>query len=95
MSATQQYGIISEAIVEEAAEVVREGRFTKPLVAYIAGRTLSAGMRFSHASAIIESGRGSAQSKIKTLEEVGAHLVEHPQKIAATLARILKVGEPR
>ena len=89
------FGEIGTVAEEEAAEVVKEGRFTKPLVAYIAGRTLPAGMRFSHASAIIEGGRGTAESKIKALEEVGAHVVEHPQEIAVVLAKILKDGESK
>lgn len=89
------FGEIGTVAEEEAAEVIKEGRFTKPLVAYIAGRTLPAGMRFSHASAIIERGRGTAESKVKALEEVGAHVVEHPQDIAVVLAKILKDGESK
>ena len=83
------FGEIGTVAEEEAAEVVREGRFTKPLVAYIAGRTMPSGMRFSHASAIIERGRGTAESKIKALKAVGAHVVDSPQDIATTLARLL------
>ena len=89
------FGEIGTVAEEEAAEVVKEGRFTKPLVVYIAGRTLPAGIRFSHASAIIERGRGTAESKVKALEGVGAYVVERPQEIATTLTRILKGGEPK
>lgn len=89
------FGEIGTVAEEEAAEVIKEGRFTKPLVAYIAGRTLPAGMRFSHASAIIERGRGTAESKVKALAEVGAHVAEHPQEIATTLAKILKVSRAK
>jgi len=89
------FGEIGTVAEEEAAEVVKEGRFNKPLVAYISGRTLPAGIRFSHASAIIEGGRGTAESKVKALEEVGTHVVESPQQIATTIAKILKVGEPK
>jgi len=89
------FGEIGTVAEEEAAEVIKEGRFTKPLVAYIAGRTLPAGMRFSHASAIIERGRGTAESKVKALEEAGAHVVEHPQEIATGLVKILKVGKAK
>lgn len=89
------FGEIGTVAEEEAAEVIREGRFNKPLVAYISGRTLPAGIRFSHASAIIEGGRGTAESKVKALEEVGAYVVESPQQIATTIARILKAGESK
>jgi len=89
------FGEIGTVAEEEAAEVIKEGRFNKPLVAYIAGRTLPAGMRFSHASAIVERGRGTAESKVKSLERSGAYVVEYPQEIAMTLAKILKVGEAK
>ena len=89
------FGEIGTVAEEEAAEVVREGRFTKPLVAYIAGRSLPAGMRFSHASAIIEGGRGTAESKVKALENVGAHVVNSPQEIAITVKKIMHDGESK
>lgn len=89
------FGEIGTVAEEEAADVIKEGRFTKPLVAYIAGRTLPAGMRFSHASAIIEGGRGTAESKVKALEAVGAQVVVHPEGIATSLAKIVKVGEQK
>ncbi|MFC1957176.1 CoA-binding protein [Chloroflexota bacterium] len=84
------FGEIGTIAEEEAAELIEEGRFTKPLVAYIAGRTLPAGIRFSHASAIIEGGRGTAESKVKALERVGAYVVGRPQDIAVVLEGILK-----
>ncbi len=86
------FGEIGTVAEEEAAEVIREGRFSKPLVAYIAGRSLPAGMRFSHASAIIEGGRGTAESKVAALSGVGAYVVDRPQEIATTLAKVLKDG---
>lgn len=89
------FGEIGTVAEEEAAEVVKEGKFTKPLVAYIAGRTLPSGMRFSHASAIIEGGRGTAESKVKALEDIGARVVEHTQEIAKTMKEILKGGKTK
>jgi len=84
------FGEIGTVAEEEAAEIIREGRFRKPLIAYIAGRSLPAGIRFSHASAIIERGRGTADSKIRALEEVRACVVEKPQEIAEKALSILK-----
>jgi succinyl-CoA synthetase alpha subunit len=89
------FGEIGTVAEEEAAEVVKEGKFSKPLVAYIAGRSLPSGMRFSHASAIIERGRGTAETKVKALNKVGAHVVDRPQEIATTVAKILSDGEPK
>src|SRR5665647_2473020 len=47
---------------EECAEVIAAGKFTKPFVIYVAGAWAPEGQRFSHASSIVERGRGSAQS---------------------------------
>jgi len=91
--AVVMFGEIGTVAEEEAAEVIREGRFTKPLVAYIAGRNMPSGMRFSHASAIIERGRGTAESKIQALTGVGAHVVDRPQEIAQTIVKILNITE--
>jgi len=84
------FGEIGTIQEEEAAEVVREGGFTKPLVAYIAGARLPSGMRYSHASAIVERGRGSAESKVKALRNAGAHVVDKPEEIGSTLLQLLK-----
>ena len=84
------FGEIGTVAEEEAAQVIRDGGFKKPLVAYIAGRSLPAGVRFSHASAIIERGRGTAESKIKALEDVGATVVDRPQEIAPTMNKLLR-----
>ena len=90
--AVVMFGEIGTVAEEEAAEVIKEGRFTKPLVTYISGRTLPKGMRFSHASAIIEGGRGTAESKIQALESVGARVVNTPREIITTIVTILKGG---
>jgi succinyl-CoA synthetase alpha subunit len=84
------FGEIGTVAEEEAAEVIKNGEFTKPMVAYISGVTAQPGVRFSHASAIIERGRGSAQSKIKAFKEAGVEVVDRPEQIATTLKRILR-----
>jgi len=84
------FGEIGSVMEEEAAELINEGRYTKPLVAYIAGRGLPKGIRFSHASAIIEGGKGTAESKVAALRRAGAHVVDRPDDIGPTLVKILK-----
>jgi succinyl-CoA synthetase alpha subunit len=84
------FGEIGTVAEEEAAEVIQEGRFTKPLVAYIAGVGAKSGMRFSHASAIVERGRGSAESKIRALRDAGAHVVDRPEELGPTVASLLR-----
>jgi succinyl-CoA synthetase alpha subunit len=88
--AVAMFGEIGGPYEEEAAAVIKEGLYTKPLVAYIAGAWAPAGMRFSHASSIIEGRRGTAQAKMQALQEAGVHVVERPDQIAPTVKRVLK-----
>jgi succinyl-CoA synthetase alpha subunit len=83
------YGEIGGVMEEEAVELIKERRFTKPLIAYIAGRGLPSGIRFSHASAIIEGGKGTAEGKVEALRSAGAYVVDKPEDIGPTLKRIL------
>ncbi len=82
------YGEIGGVMEEEAAELIARGGYTKPLIAYIAGKGLPSGMRFSHASAIIEGGKGTAEGKIAALREVGAYVLEKPEDLGPTLAKV-------
>jgi len=84
------FGEIGTVMEEEAAEIIRRGDYTKPLVAYIAGKGLPSGLRFSHASAIVEGGRGSAEGKMKALQEVGAHVIDRPEQFGPTLQEVFK-----
>jgi succinyl-CoA synthetase alpha subunit len=89
--AVAAFGEIGGTQEEECAEVIKAGKFTKPFVIYIAGAAAPEGQRFSHASAIIERGRGSVQSKVKALREAGAYPVETPKEIVPTLKKLLKL----
>ena len=84
------FGEIGTQAEEEAAEVLKEGRFSKPLVAYVAGGSAKPGIRFSHASAIIEEGRGTAESKIKALREAGATVVERPDEVVVKVKESIR-----
>lgn len=86
--AVAYFGEIGGVMEEEAAELIKEGKFVKPLIAYIAGRGLTSGIRFSHASAIIEGGKGTAEGKAKALQEAGAYVVDRPDDIGPTIAKI-------
>jgi succinyl-CoA synthetase alpha subunit len=81
------YGEIGGTMEEEAAQLIADHRYTKPLIAYIAGKGLPAGMRFSHASAIIEGGKGSAEGKAEALKRVGAIVLDNPENIGLALKR--------
>jgi succinyl-CoA synthetase alpha subunit len=60
---------------------------TKPIVTFIAGQSAPPGKRMGHAGAIIESGAGTAEEKIKALQEVGVQIAKHPEEIALLLNR--------
>ncbi len=83
------FGEIGGTLEEEAAESVATGAFTKPLVVFIAGAWAPEGMRFSHASSIVEKGKGSAQSKIEALTKAGAHVVDSPEEIAPLIKKLI------
>ncbi len=85
------FGEIGGVQEEEAAEVIKAGMVTKPFVIYIAGSAAPEGQRFSHASAMVEKGRGSVAGKVKALREAGAYPVETPKDIVPTLKRLLKI----
>ena len=89
--AVAAYGEIGGVQEEEAAEVIKEKKFTKPFVIYIAGSSAPEGQRFSHASAMVERGKGSVQSKVKALREAGAYPVETPRDIVPAIKRLLKI----
>jgi succinyl-CoA synthetase alpha subunit len=83
------FGEIGGTLEEEAAETVAKGEFTKPLVVYIAGAWAPEGMRFSHASSIVERGRGTAKGKIKALTEAKAYVVDSPEEIAPKIKELI------
>jgi len=72
---------------EEAAEYIKRTSYPKPVAAYIAGRTAPAGKRMGHAGAIISGRSGTAESKIKALQEAGVYVAEKPTDVATLLAK--------
>jgi len=69
---------------EQAAEYISR-HVTKPVAAFIAGRTAPPGKRMGHAGAIVQGGTGLAEDKIKALEEAGVRVAKHPEEIPSLL----------
>lgn len=77
-------GEIGGASEERAAEFISSS-MTKPVVAFIAGKSAPPGKRMGHAGAIIEAGTGMAADKIAALESAGVRVAEHPEAIPELL----------
>ncbi len=75
--AVVMFGEIGTSQEEQVADLIEHGVFTKPLIAFIGGAAAKKGTRFSHAGAIVEGNRGTHESKVKRLKEVGAHIVDN------------------
>lgn len=70
---------------EKAAEFI-DHNMTKPVAAFIAGRTAPPGKRMGHAGAIVEGGSGLAEDKIKALQSAGVRVAKHPEEIPTLLS---------
>lgn len=73
---------------ERAAQFIKD-HITKPVVAFIAGQSAPEGKRMGHAGAIISSGSGSAEEKIKAFESVGVPVARRPAEIPLLMKELL------
>ena len=86
------FGEVGGTYEEKLATAKKEGKITKPIVALIAGQfaeQLPQDTVLGHAGAIVAKGRGSAASKIKALQEAGAHIANTPEDIPILLQSLL------
>jgi succinyl-CoA synthetase alpha subunit len=77
---------------EDVAQFKKEGGFTKPLIAYIAGRfveTMPEGTVFGHAASIIEGGMGRPSHKMARLRDAGCYVAENFNDIVTKLQEAL------
>jgi len=73
---------------EEEAGCYAKEHMSKPVAAFIAGRTAPPGKRMGHAGAIISGGKGTAAEKVTALEECGISVAASPAEMAEALLKI-------
>lgn len=81
---------------EHAAEFIK-AHVTKPVAAFIAGRTAPPGKRMGHAGAIISSGAGgkptgTADTKIEALRAAGATIAMSPADMGKAMAEAMGIA---
>jgi succinyl-CoA synthetase alpha subunit len=74
---------------EEAAAAYVKRHVTKPVAAFIAGRTAPPGKRMGHAGAIISGGQGTADEKIAALRDAGIEVAESPADMGQAVWRAI------
>lgn len=69
---------------EEAAAYIKKN-MTKPVVAFVAGRTAPPGKRMGHAGAIIAGGSGTAAEKVAAFQKAKIKVAESPAEVATLM----------
>ncbi len=66
-------GTYEEQAAEKILELYKDGKWNKPVAAFVAGKFQEGleGVSFGHAGAIVERGKGKATDKIRLFNEVG------------------------
>ena len=85
---TEQVIMIGEigGNAEEKAAQFIANHMSKPVTAFIAGRTAPPGRRMGHAGAIVEGKSGTAEGKVEALNNAGVKVADHPDQIVDLIA---------
>lgn len=75
---------------EQLAEYIIQTSFSKPVIAYIAGRAAPKEKRMGHAGAIVYGNYGSADSKISNYARANVPVAKRPAEVPELLAKKLK-----
>jgi len=80
-------GEIGGSDEEDAAEFIKT--MSKPVVAFVSGRTAPAGKRMGHAGAIISGNTGTAQGKVAALQAAGVPVADTIFDIPELVKKVL------
>jgi succinyl-CoA synthetase alpha subunit len=75
---------------EQLADYIIKTNFSKPVIAYIAGRSAPKEKRMGHAGAIVYGNYGSAESKITNYAKASVPVAKSPREIPVLLKERLK-----
>lgn len=80
-------GEIGGNLEELAASYIATEKYSKPVVAFVAGRSAPTGKRMGHAGAIVMGKAGTAENKIEVFRAAGVEVAEKPSDVAELLAK--------
>jgi succinyl-CoA synthetase alpha subunit len=75
---------------EQLAEYIIQSSFSKPVIAYIAGRAAPKEKRMGHAGAIVYGNYGSAESKVTNYAKANVPVAKRPAEVPELLAKKLR-----
>ena len=82
-------GELGGTMEEEVAEAIEQKIITKPVIAFLGGRTAPEGRKMGHAGAIVTAGKGSVKDKIAALTKAGALVAKIPSQTGELLKQVL------
>ncbi len=82
-------GEIGGSDEEDAAALIARREFSKPVVAFIGGRSAPEGKRMGHAGAIVSGTSGTAQAKVDAFKKLGVPVADSPAQIPDLVRSVL------